>query len=645
MNAIIEEKLKLLPSAPGVYKMFNAAGEVIYVGKAVSLKNRVRQYFQFSKGHAPKVLAMVRQIADFEYIRVANETEAFSLESNLIKQFRPRYNILLKDDKHFPYVRVDLRQDFPRLEVVRRVKNDGARYTGPFLSATLLYEGLRLVREHFPIRHCKKDISRAIARRERPCLMHHLGKCCAPCSGNVTREEYHALLTEVLAFLSGKTDAVTQSLKEQMSRAAEEMDYERAALLRDRLRAVESLNEKQAVIASNTRMLDVFALARLDEKLLVFALFVRSGKVVGTERFRMDAAIDETDADVLAAFLSQYYAEAASFVPEVLLYQDAADMETISAWLSSLAGRRVRVHRPQRGEKRHLAELAYRNCLDALEKDASLQRRAWERGEGALAQLTAILGLESIPKRIECFDNSHLMGRDTVSSMVVFTDGQPDKHAYRRFRMRGETHGDDLAAMREALTRRFAKAAENAPGFLPLPDLLVLDGGETQLAAALEVLASFSIDFIPAVGLAERSETIYLPGGESPVSLPHNSAPLHLIERLRDEAHRFAISYHRSVHNRNALYSVLDGVPGVGEKRKRALFDAFLTLDAIKAASIGELSAIPGVDQRTAHAIHRFFHEADEAANLDGSGAADTEGAARPIPPGESDGQEAAQGG
>ncbi len=608
MNQIIEEKLKLLPPSPGVYKMLNAEGEVIYVGKAISLKNRVRQYFQSSKNHPPKVTAMVRQIADFEYIRVANETEAFSLESNLIKEFKPKYNILLKDDKHFPYIRVDLRQDFPRLEVVRRVKKDGAKYLGPFLSGLLLRDGLALVREQYPIRQCKKDIGRMIARRERPCLMYHIGKCCAPCSGNVSKEEYHKLIDEVLSFLSGNTSEILRSLHEQMAAAAEAMDFERAAILRDRIRAIESLNEKQAVIVTTNTMLDVFALGRLETNALVFALFVRNGKVIGTEKFRMDADAEESDADILAAFLSQYYAESGSFVPEVLLYQDASDMETISGWLGGLAGRKVTVHRPQRGEKRKLAEMAYRNCLDMLEKDASLQKRAWERGEGALTQLSAILGLETVPTRIECFDNSHIQGRDTVSSMVVFTDGQPDKSAYRRFRIRAEAGGNDLIAMREALTRRFQKAAENEAGFLPLPDLLVMDGGPTQLQVALEVLESFSLDFIPTVGLAELSETIYIPGEPVPIQLPRNSAPQHLIERLRDEAHRFAISYHRNVHNRNALYSVLDGIPGVGDKRKRALFDAFLTIDAIKAASQEELSSVSLIDTRTAESVYRFFH-------------------------------------
>ena len=613
MNEIIEEKLKLLPSSPGVYKMLNGDGEVIYVGKAISLKNRVRQYFQSSKNHTAKVNAMVRQIADFEYIRVNNETEAFSLESNLIKQFRPYYNILLKDDKHFPYVRIDTRQNFPRLEVVRRVKKDGARYLGPFLSGTLLRDNIQVVRDYYPVRHCKKDIDKAIARRERPCLMYHIGKCGAPCSGKVTKETYHAMLDEVCAFLDGRTEFVLKALREQMQAASDDMDFEHAALLRDRIRAIEALGEKQAVIGTNTASMDVFALARLEESKVVFALFMRNGKVVGTEKFRMDAASEESDGDVLGAFLAQYYADAAAFPPEVLLYQEASDMETIGTWLSSMAERKVSVHVPQRGEKRRLTELAYRNCLDTLEKDASLQKRAWERGEGALAQLTGILGLETLPKRLECFDNSHLQGRDTVSSMVVFTDGQPDKSAYRRFRIKSQTGGDDLLAMEEVLTRRFQKALEQDPGFLPLPDLLIVDGGKTQLQIALDVLQRQGLDYVPAIGLAETNETIYLPGEPEPIALPHNSAALHLIERIRDEAHRFAITYHRGLRQKNALFSVLDAIPGVGEKRKRALFDAFITLDAMKAATAEELAAVPNMDRRTANAVRDYFSQTTDS--------------------------------
>lgn len=608
MNQIIEEKLRLLPSAPGVYKMFNAAGEVIYVGKAVSLKNRVRQYFQSSKNHTPKVRAMVSHIADFETLRTANETEALTLESNLIKQFKPRYNILLKDDKHFPYVRIDYRQDFPRVEIVRRVQNDGARYLGPFLSGIALRDGMNVVREHFPVRHCRKDLKKAMARRERPCLMYHVGKCCAPCSGNVSRAEYHAMLDEISAFLTGHTERVLRELNERMQQAAESLQFERAAALRDSIRAVETLRDKQAAIGTHKDMMDVFALGRLNESVLVFALFVRDGKVIGTEKFRMGAGDGETEEEILAAFLKQYYLEAAAFPPEILLYSDAADMEIIAAWLSERAGRRVWLHRPQRGAKAKLAELAHRNCVDALEKDAALQRRAWERGEGALAELSGLLGLETVPERLECFDNSHIQGRDTVSSMVVFTNGQPDRKAYRRFRIRAEAGGDDLVAMREALTRRFARFASGDAGFDRLPDLLVIDGGRTQLDVAIEALAEAGLSFVPVIGLAEAHELIYQPGEEQPLALPCNSAALHLLERLRDEAHRFAVSYHRSLRQKNALFSILDQIDGIGDRRKRTLFDAFVTLDAMKAATVEQLAAVPAMTHATAEAVYAYFH-------------------------------------
>lgn len=614
MTELINEKLKLLPSHPGVYIMKNAADEVIYVGKAVSLKNRVRQYFQSSKNHEAKVRAMVAQIADFDTIRVTNETEAFTLESNLIKQYKPYYNILLKDDKHFPYIRVDLKQDYPRVEVVRRIKKDGAKYMGPFLSGILLRDNLQLVRDYFPIRHCKKDIAKAIARRERPCLMYHIGKCAAPCSGKVSREAYHAMLDEVLSFLGGNTEQVLHSLEGRMQDASAAMDFERAATLRDRIRAIKSLDEKQSAIQTTLTNCDVFALGRLEGNAVVYALFVRDGKVVGTDRYRMDATEEESDEAILSAFLTQYFAERTSFVPELLLHRAAGDMDGIAAWLSELAGRKVSLHVPQRGEKKRLTDLAYRNCLDALEKDASLQKRAWERGEGALVQLSGILGLEAIPARIECFDNSHIMGRDTVSSMVVFTDGQPDKTAYRRFRIRAETGGDDIAAMREALTRRFERALLGDTSFAAMPDLLIVDGGKTQLAVALEVLSALSLDFLPVIGLAEASESVYLPNEPQPLTLPGHSASLHLIERIRDEAHRFAISYHRSLRQKRTLFSVLDKVPGVGEKRKRALFDAFTTLDAMKAASLDALTAVPGMDKKTAEALRAYFDaEAEES--------------------------------
>ncbi len=616
MNERIEEKLKLLPGDPGVYKMYDASGTVIYVGKAVSLKNRVRQYFQSAKNHPPKVAAMVSHIDDFETILTKNETEALTLESNLIKQLQPRYNILLKDDKHFPYVRVDMKQDFPRIEVVRRIAKDGARYLGPYLSGLALRDALNVVREHFPVRHCKKDMHKAIARRERPCLMYHVGKCCAPCSGGITREEYHMLLEQVCSFLEGNTDSVLRELTEQMLSAADAMEFERAAHIRDSIAAIRSLGEKQHAIATKGAEQDVFAFCEMEGESMVFAVFVRGGKVVGTERYAMtnipDASEDEGASEAMAAFLKQYYADAASIPPEILLYAPAAESEAIETWLSERRTRRVHILVPQRGEKRDLTELARRNGMDCLEKEQKLRRRAWERGEGALASLSAILGLETLPSRMECFDNSHIQGRDTVSSMVVFVDGAPAPKEYRRFRIKTQTEGDDYAAMHEALSRRFARAMEGDVRFSALPDLLVIDGGRGQLNVALEVLEEYGLSHLDTIGLAELSESIYLPGVEEPVVLERNSPALHLLQRLRDEAHRFAITYHRSLRGKNALYSRLDEIPGVGGKRKRILFDAFPTLDAMQSADEAALCALSGIDKRTAHAVYRYFHPETE---------------------------------
>jgi len=608
MNETIQEKLRLLPSSPGVYKMYNAAGEIIYVGKAISLKNRVRQYFQSNKNHTPKVLAMVKHVYDFDTVQTTNETEALALESNLIKQFRPKYNILLKDDKHFPYIRIDYRQDYPKIEIVRKISVDGAKYYGPFLSAIALRDGMNVVREHFPVRHCKKDLSRALARRERPCLMFHVGKCCAPCAGLVDRDEYHAMLEEIVQFLTGNTDRVVRKLTEEMELAAKELQFERAASLRDRIQAIVRIREKQIAINTKGNTIDVFAVGRLADNALIFAMFVRDGKVVGTEKFRMGIGSGESDDEIISAFLKQYYLEVSDISQEILVNVQPADVGAITEWLCESRGRKVTLHVPQRGEKAELVKLAFRNCVDALEKDCALQQRAWERGEGALIELATALNLEVIPSRIECFDNSHIMGRDTVSSMVVFTDGQPDKKAYRRFKVKAEVEGDDLAAMRETLSRRFKRYCDGDNGFDELPDLLVIDGGETQLHVALDVLESYGLSHIPAIGLAETHELIYMPNQAQPVALPRSSASLHLLQRCRDEAHRFAISYHRGIRQKNALYSVLDNIDGIGERRKRALFDAFVSLQAIREASIEELSSVDGMNSAAANSVWNYFH-------------------------------------
>lgn len=603
MNQLLADKIALLPEKPGVYKMFDEAGTVIYVGKAKVLKNRVRQYFQSSKNHSPKVRAMVSHIADFETIEVHSEVEALSLESNLIKEFMPKYNILLKDDKHFPYFRIDLKQDFPRIEIVRRVKQDGATYLGPYIVGPSVQEELRLVYDLFPLRHCKKNIASMISRRERPCLLYHVGKCCAPCSGQITREQYHAYLKEAIRLLNGNSGDLIPYLTEKMQEASESLDFERAALLRDKLKATMALHEKQAAINANDLSADVFAVDSLNDSRMVFSLYVRSGKVIGTHAFPLEGDGEDDPSEWLHAFLLQYYGQDDIEIPQtVLLAHNCSDHESMEAWLSEKKRRKVSISVPQRGVKHQLTDMAVQNCAALLEKNEKIRVRSWERGEGALAELSAILGLDEVPSRVECFDNSHLMGTNTVASMVVFRDGAPDKSAYRHFRIREDAGGDDLTAMREVLTRRLT-------GDNTLPDLLVLDGGKTQLAVGVEVLNTLNLSHIPICALAESEEWIYLPDQEEPIVLPRNSAPLHLIERLRDEAHRFAISYHRSLRSKSALYSVLDTIDGIGDKRKRALFDAFLTVDQIRNASLEDLASVKGMTLPAAQSVYRYFHQ------------------------------------
>lgn len=615
MNDMIADKLKLLPDKPGVYRMYNALGEIIYVGKAINLKNRVRQYFQSSKTMAPKVAAMVSNIADFEFTITASEAEALNLECNMIKQNRPRYNVLLKDDKHFPYVRIDFTKDFPRPEVVRRVKRDGARYFGPYLSGVALRDAMTAIREHFPVRHCKKDIAKAIARRERPCLMYHVGKCCAPCTGNVTREEYHAYLNEIASFLQGHCKPYTDELKVRMTEAAENMEFERAAMLRDRIRAMETLAEKQRAATTAINSYDVFAFASDEDNALVYGMLMRDGNVVGADSYFVSAN-GETESEIMSSFITQFYVDAGFMPSEIVCRCMPDDEETLSIWLREQSGHSIKLTCPKRGEKKQLTELAYMNGTEALKRKQELNHREWERDEGALVELSQIVGMDSIPTRMECFDNSHFQGRDAVGSMVVFINGKPQKELYRRFRTKQNVDGDDCAAMREHLVRRFERAAQGDARLAEPPDLLIVDGGRAQLNVALEVLDEFGLAYIPAIGLAEQNEEIILPDKDDPIALPKSSSVLHLLQRIRDEAHRFAITYHRSMRSKTALYSVLQSVPGVGEKRRRALFDRFLTIDAIKAASVDELRSAQGMNITSAQSVYDFFHKSkDESEN------------------------------
>ncbi|MBR6342440.1 MAG: excinuclease ABC subunit UvrC [Selenomonadaceae bacterium] len=595
MTELVEEKLKLLPDSPGVYLMKDARGKIIYVGKAVVLKNRVRQYFQRNKGHTPKVRAMVEKIADFETIMTGSEVEALILECNLIKKHRPRYNISLKDDKSYPYVKVTLQEEFPRVFVTRRILKDGARYFGPYTNVTAVHESLKLLRRLFPLRSCRQ-------MGERPCLEYHIKRCIAPCTGNVDREEYDAMIRAVLLFLEGRTEDVERELSARMQAAAESYHFELAARLRDQLAAVRRVAEKQNIVTGAGDQ-DAIGMARSDIGVCVQIFFVRAGKMLGREHFLLQGSEEESDEALLTAFLQQYYHQAA-FVPrEVLLPMELEETELLSEWLSEKKGGKVQIFVPQRGSKRDIVNMAEGNAEKYLRDEAERVKQANAQTLGAVEELGHYLGLRELPNRMECFDISHNQGSETVASMVVFEGGLPKKSDYRRFKIRSaEGKPDDFKSMREVTTRRYGKLTEEE-----LPDLIVIDGGKGQLSSALEIIRGAGHLKVPVVGLAKQFELIFVEGSSDPVVLPRHSQALYLIQRIRDEAHRFAITYHRKLRGKRNLVSVLDHIDGIGPKRRKMLWSHFGNLNRIKAASVEELAAVEGMNLPAAEAVYQFF--------------------------------------
>ena len=604
MTEALAEKLKLLPDSPGVYIMKDAHGKIIYVGKAVVLKNRVRQYFQSSRSQAPKVRAMVSHIADFETIMTANEVESLILEANLIKKHRPRYNIRLKDDKSYPYVKVTVQEDFPRVFITRRVMHDGARYFGPYTNVTALRDSLKLLRRLFPLRTCR-------IMPERPCLEYHIKRCLAPCVGKVSQEDYGAMIRAVLLFLEGRTDDVERALEQRMQHAAGAYHFEIAARLRDQLAAVRAAAQRQNIVTGAGDQ-DAIGMARSSVGVCVQIFFIRSGKMIGREHFLLRGSEEESDVDVLRAFLEQYYNQA-TFVPrEVLLPQVLADAdrEVIQNWLSEKkGGGRVVLLTPQRGTKRDLIVMATGNAEKFLADEQTRQSLSDQQTMGAVEELGRYLGLEKAPYRMECFDISHNQGQETVASMVVFEGGLPKKSDYRRFKIKSaEGKPDDFLSMREVTTRRYVGLPEEE-----LPDLIVIDGGKGQLSSALEIIRmEAGHKDVPVVGLAKQFELIFTEGRPDPVELPRRSASLYLIQRIRDEAHRFAITFHRKLRSKRNLVSVLDHIVGVGPKRRQSLWTHFGTLDKIKAASIEELAAAHGMNRPAAEAVFHFFEAQKE---------------------------------
>ena len=596
MTDVVAEKLQLLPDSPGVYIMKDAQGKIIYVGKAIVLKNRVRQYFQSGKNHSPKVRAMVAKIADFETILTGSEVEALILECNLIKKHRPRYNISLKDDKTYPYVKVTLAEDYPRVLITRRVLRDGARYFGPYTNAGAVHESLKLLRRLFPLRTCKH------MNVDRPCLEYHIKRCLAPCAGQVSREEYAAMVRSVCLFLEGRTDTVEKELERQMAQAASSLNFELAARLRDQLRAVRRVAEKQNIVTGSGDQ-DAVGMARSAYGVCVQIFFIRAGKMIGREHFLLEGSDEESDEAVLTAFLKQYYHRAA-FVPrEVLLPYPLEEQAVIEEWLTERKQAKVALTCPQRGTKRDIVQMAANNAVKYLADAAARLQAEDARTSGAVAELGRCLGLKNPPQRMECFDISHIQGSETVASMVVFEGGLPDKSAYRRFKIKStEGKPDDFLSMREVTTRRYGKAVvEN------MPDLIIIDGGKGQLSSALAMIRGAGHAAVPVVGLAKQFEYVFVEGSSDPVILPRHSQALYLLQRIRDEAHRFAITYHRKLRGKRNLVSVLDHVAGIGPARRKALWDHFGSLAKIKAASVEEMAAVTGMNRPSAQAVYNFF--------------------------------------
>lgn len=599
MTELVEEKLKLLPDKPGVYIMKDGQGRIIYVGKAVVLKNRVRQYFQSHKNHTPKVRAMVSHIADFEIIMTHSEVEALILECNLIKKHRPRYNISLKDDKSYPYVKVTVQEEFPRVYITRRILKDGARYFGPYTSATAVQESLKLLRRLFPLRSCKR-------MQERPCLEYHIKRCLAPCAGKAGKKEYEAMIRAVLLFLEGRTGAVEKELQYRMEKAAERYHFESAARLRDQLLAVRKVAEKQNIVTGAGDQ-DAVGMARAGIGVAVQVFFIRDGKMIGREHFLLQGSEEESDETILAAFLQQYYHRAAFIPREVLLPVELPQEEKqlIESWLSGKKGKaKVQLFCPQRGTKHDLVEMAEGNAAKYLADAAARIRQADAQTMGAVEELGRCLGLAKLPYRMECFDISHIQGSETAASLVVFEGGLPKKSDYRRFKIQSaEGRPDDFLSMREVTARRYVGLPEEE-----LPDLIIIDGGKGQLSSALEIIRKQAgHKNVPVVGLAKQFELVFREGDPEPVVLPRHSQALYLIQRIRDEAHRFAITYHRRLRGKRNLTSVLDHIVGIGPKRRQALWSHFGSLARIKAASTEELAKVPGMNMPAAEAVYNFF--------------------------------------
>ncbi|HEY9288223.1 MAG TPA: excinuclease ABC subunit UvrC [Candidatus Dormibacteraeota bacterium] len=606
----LRERLKALPESPGVYLMRDLQGRVIYAGKALSLRNRVPNYFQASSVLPEHIAAMVARVYEFEVITTATEKEALVLEQTMIKRHRPRFNIRLRDDKNYLYIKLPLNEDFPRITLVRRPGTDGARYWGPYTHAIALRTTLKTVRRVIPYRSCK-DSEFALGR---PCFYFHLNLCPAPCAGFMTREAYHEQLEQIADFLDGRSDAVARRLKQQMQEAADKLEYEAAARYRDRLDAMERMAERQKVLAMSRYDQDLFGLARTNGQGSVRVFSVREGRLSGSENFDLVGLGKlQSNGEVLNAFVSQYYASATHIPKEIFVPELLPDREVIEQWLTERRGSQVTVRVPQRGKQRELLQQAAANAEETMRQMRITLDYDAQRTSSLLNDLQAKLELPSLPVRIECYDISNIQGKSPVGSMVVFEDGRPKPAHYRHFRIKSVQGANDFAMLQEVLRRRFGRLARSEegipeePSFSSVPDLLLVDGGKGQLSSAREVMEAMGLAAVPTFGLAKEQEELFRPGQSEPIRLPLDSEALFLVQRIRDEAHRFAITFHRVVRKKHAFTSVLDGVTGLGPVRRRALLRQFGSIEAIRSASVEDLMAVKGITRPVAVAIKEIL--------------------------------------
>ena len=609
----IQEELKKLPGKPGVYIMHDEADAIIYVGKAISLKNRVRQYFQSSRNKGVKIEQMVTHITRFEYIVTDSELEALVLECNLIKEHRPKYNTMLMDDKEYPFIKVTVDEAFPRVMIARKMVKERAKYFGPYTSAGAVKDTIELIRKLYYIRSCNRKLTRDIGK-ERPCLNYHIHQCKAPCQGYVSQEEYGRSVEEVLQFLNGSYDLILKELEGKMQEASDNLEFEKAIEYRELLSSVQKIAQKQKITDTAGEDRDILAAAVEEEDAVVQVFFIRGGRLIGRDHFYLKIAKGDTGKEILSSFIKQFYAGTPYIPSELMLPEEIEDAGIIEEWLGKKRGHRVHIRVPKKGTKEKLVELAAKNAALVLKTDKERLKREEGRTIGAVKELEKLLGLDRVV-RMEAYDISNTSGFDSVGSMIVYERGKPKRSDYRKFKIKGVKGADDYASMEEVLTRRFAHGLKEQDegkelgGFTAFPDLIMMDGGKGQVNVALEVLSKLNLD-IPVCGMVKddnhRTRGLYYQNVEIPID--RNSEGFRLITRIQDEAHRFAITFHRQLRSKNQVHSILDDIPGVGAARRKDLMRHFADIEAIRNATVEELKSLPSMNEKSANDVYRFFH-------------------------------------